>query len=130
MNSEILLALSRSPLNEDVFAPRSKETSSVEKEIRELQGQIYKLLLQVKKAKEFQNMGWPSEWEAKETWVWLVGCYEDGLLKDLKGKFYMDRTQAHLITKKKSLLDIFAKSLCWKVNLHLETVWSMVENSL
>ncbi|XP_033375095.1 period circadian protein homolog 3 isoform X8 [Parus major] len=46
MNSEILLALSRSPLNEDVFAPRSKETSSVEKEIRELQGQIYKLLLQ------------------------------------------------------------------------------------
>ncbi|XP_068891163.1 period circadian protein homolog 3 isoform X6 [Aphelocoma coerulescens] len=35
-----------SPLNEDVFAPRSKEMSSVEKEIRELQGQIYKLLLQ------------------------------------------------------------------------------------
>ncbi|KAM6045990.1 period circadian protein homolog 3 isoform 6-T7 [Theristicus caerulescens] len=35
-----------SPLNEDVFAARSKETSSVEKEIRELQGQIYKLLLQ------------------------------------------------------------------------------------
>ncbi|XP_051493423.1 period circadian protein homolog 3 isoform X4 [Apus apus] len=37
-----------SPLNEDVFATRSKETSSVEKEIRELQGQIYKLLLQNK----------------------------------------------------------------------------------
>ncbi|NXT29173.1 PER3 protein, partial [Syrrhaptes paradoxus] len=35
-----------SPLNEDVFAARSKETSSVEKEIRELQGQIYKVLLQ------------------------------------------------------------------------------------
>ncbi|NXC44426.1 PER3 protein, partial [Penelope pileata] len=35
-----------SPLNEDVFAARSKETSSVEKEIRDLQGQIYKLLLQ------------------------------------------------------------------------------------
>ncbi|KFW04455.1 Period circadian protein 3, partial [Fulmarus glacialis] len=35
-----------SPLNEDVFAAKSKETSSVEKEIRELQGQIYKLLLQ------------------------------------------------------------------------------------
>ncbi|XP_075293316.1 period circadian protein homolog 3 isoform X10 [Opisthocomus hoazin] len=35
-----------SPLNEDVFAARSKETSSVQKEIRELQGQIYKLLLQ------------------------------------------------------------------------------------
>ncbi|NXS51327.1 PER3 protein, partial [Brachypteracias leptosomus] len=35
-----------SPLNEDVFAARSKETSNVEKEIRELQGQIYKLLLQ------------------------------------------------------------------------------------
>ncbi|XP_030363902.1 period circadian protein homolog 3 isoform X4 [Strigops habroptila] len=35
-----------SPLNEDVFAARSKETSRVEKEIRELQGQIYKLLLQ------------------------------------------------------------------------------------
>ncbi|KFO59587.1 Period circadian protein 3, partial [Corvus brachyrhynchos] len=35
-----------SPLNEDVFAPRSKEMSTVEKEIRELQGQIYKLLLQ------------------------------------------------------------------------------------
>ncbi|NXY47452.1 PER3 protein, partial [Ceuthmochares aereus] len=35
-----------SPLNEDVFAARSKEISSVEKEIRELQGQIYKLLLQ------------------------------------------------------------------------------------
>ncbi|NXS70819.1 PER3 protein, partial [Pandion haliaetus] len=35
-----------SPLNEDIFAARSKETSSVEKEIRELQGQIYKLLLQ------------------------------------------------------------------------------------
>lgn len=87
MDSEILLALSRSPLNEDVFAPRSKETSSVEKEIRELQGQIYKLLLQVKKAKEFQNIGWPSEWEPKETWVWWVGCYEDGLLKGLKGKF-------------------------------------------
>ncbi|KFP21944.1 Period circadian protein 3, partial [Egretta garzetta] len=35
-----------SPLNEDVFAARSKEMSSVEKETRELQGQIYKLLLQ------------------------------------------------------------------------------------
>ncbi|XP_048823676.1 period circadian protein homolog 3 isoform X2 [Lagopus muta] len=35
-----------SPLNEDVFATRSQETSSVEKEIKELQGQIYKLLLQ------------------------------------------------------------------------------------
>ncbi|KFQ33691.1 Period circadian protein 3, partial [Mesitornis unicolor] len=35
-----------SPLNEDVFATRSKEMSGVEKEIRELQGQIYKLLLQ------------------------------------------------------------------------------------
>ncbi|NXN25141.1 PER3 protein, partial [Nycticryphes semicollaris] len=35
-----------SPLNEDVFAARSKEMSTVEKEIRELQGQIYKLLLQ------------------------------------------------------------------------------------
>ncbi|NWH72171.1 PER3 protein, partial [Piaya cayana] len=35
-----------SPLNEDVFAARSKEMNSVEKEIRELQGQIYKLLLQ------------------------------------------------------------------------------------
>ncbi|NXJ98768.1 PER3 protein, partial [Corythaixoides concolor] len=35
-----------SPLNEDVFSARSKEMSSVEKEIRELQGQIYKLLLQ------------------------------------------------------------------------------------
>ncbi|NXI57335.1 PER3 protein, partial [Chloroceryle aenea] len=35
-----------SPLNEDVFAARSKETNSVEKDIRELQGQIYKLLLQ------------------------------------------------------------------------------------
>ncbi|XP_009080771.1 PREDICTED: period circadian protein homolog 3 [Acanthisitta chloris] len=35
-----------SPLNEDVFAARSKEMSSVEKEIKELQGQIYKLLLQ------------------------------------------------------------------------------------
>ncbi|XP_009698097.1 PREDICTED: period circadian protein homolog 3 [Cariama cristata] len=35
-----------SPLNEDVFAARSKETNSVQNEIRELQGQIYKLLLQ------------------------------------------------------------------------------------
>ncbi|KAM8796239.1 period circadian protein homolog 3 [Eudromia elegans] len=35
-----------SPLNEDVFAARSKETGSVEKEIQELQGQIYKLLLE------------------------------------------------------------------------------------
>ncbi|NWR65779.1 PER3 protein, partial [Bucorvus abyssinicus] len=35
-----------SPLNEDVFAARSKVVSSVENEIRELQGQIYKLLLQ------------------------------------------------------------------------------------
>ncbi|NXT73984.1 PER3 protein, partial [Zapornia atra] len=35
-----------SPLNEDVFAARNKETSSVEEEIRELQGKIYKLLLQ------------------------------------------------------------------------------------
>ncbi|NXX95468.1 PER3 protein, partial [Centropus bengalensis] len=35
-----------SPLNEDVFAARSKEMSAVEKEITELQGQIYKLLLQ------------------------------------------------------------------------------------
>ncbi|KAM6046388.1 period circadian protein homolog 3 isoform 5-T6 [Chlamydotis macqueenii] len=35
-----------SPLNEDVFAAGSKEMSSVQKEIRELQGQIYKLLLQ------------------------------------------------------------------------------------
>lgn len=64
MNSEILLALSRSPLNEDVFAARSKETSHVEKEIRELQGQIYKLLLQVRKVKDFQNTGWP-QWGAE-----------------------------------------------------------------
>ncbi|XP_031469141.1 period circadian protein homolog 3 isoform X6 [Phasianus colchicus] len=35
-----------SPLNEDVFATRSQETCNVEKEIKELQGQIYKLLLQ------------------------------------------------------------------------------------
>ncbi|NXP53892.1 PER3 protein, partial [Heliornis fulica] len=35
-----------SPLNEDVFAARNTEASSVEEEIRELQGQIYKLLLQ------------------------------------------------------------------------------------
>ncbi|XP_078499051.1 period circadian protein homolog 3 isoform X1 [Lissotriton helveticus] len=34
------------PLNEDVFAARSREFSSNENEIRELQGQIYKLLLQ------------------------------------------------------------------------------------
>lgn len=61
INSEMLLALSRSPLNEDVFAARTKEMSRVEKEIRELQGQIYKLLLQVKKMSEFQNPGWPSE---------------------------------------------------------------------
>lgn len=61
VNSEILLAVSRSPLNEDVFAARSKETSSVEEEIRELQGQIYRLLLQVKEVKEFQNTGRPSE---------------------------------------------------------------------
>ncbi|XP_065593957.1 period circadian protein homolog 3 [Cyrtonyx montezumae] len=35
-----------SPLNEDVFATRNQEASNVEKEIKELQGQIYKLLLQ------------------------------------------------------------------------------------
>ncbi|XP_048374445.1 period circadian protein homolog 3 isoform X2 [Sphaerodactylus townsendi] len=35
-----------SPLNEDVFAPRSRERNGVDKEIRELQGQIYRLLLQ------------------------------------------------------------------------------------
>ncbi|KAJ1142407.1 hypothetical protein NDU88_008732 [Pleurodeles waltl] len=34
------------PLNEDVFAARSREFSNNENEIRELQGQIYKLLLQ------------------------------------------------------------------------------------
>uniref|UniRef100_A0A8D0H7B3 Period circadian regulator 3 n=1 Tax=Sphenodon punctatus TaxID=8508 RepID=A0A8D0H7B3_SPHPU len=35
-----------SPLNEDVFAARSREMNSVGEEIKELQGQIYKLLLQ------------------------------------------------------------------------------------
>ncbi|XP_029434156.1 LOW QUALITY PROTEIN: period circadian protein homolog 3 [Rhinatrema bivittatum] len=34
------------PLNEDVFAARIKEISNIDKEIKELQGQIYKLLLQ------------------------------------------------------------------------------------
>ncbi|XP_056398361.1 period circadian protein homolog 3 isoform X2 [Hyla sarda] len=34
------------PLNEDVFAARSTEIGNVDKEIRELQGQIYKVLLQ------------------------------------------------------------------------------------
>lgn len=34
------------PLNEDVFAARSSEISNVDKEIKELQGQIYKVLLQ------------------------------------------------------------------------------------
>ncbi|XP_075046246.1 period circadian protein homolog 3 isoform X2 [Mixophyes fleayi] len=34
------------PLNEDVFAARSTEISNVDKEIKELQGQIYKVLLQ------------------------------------------------------------------------------------
>ncbi|XP_060115697.1 period circadian protein homolog 3 [Heteronotia binoei] len=35
-----------SPLNEDVFAPRIREQNGVDKEMRELQGQIYRLLLQ------------------------------------------------------------------------------------
>ncbi|KAM6108772.1 LOW QUALITY PROTEIN: period circadian protein homolog 3 [Pterocles gutturalis] len=35
-----------SPLNEDVFVARSKETSTVEKEIRECKDKIYKVLLQ------------------------------------------------------------------------------------
>ncbi|KAJ6666208.1 hypothetical protein lerEdw1_001113 [Lerista edwardsae] len=35
-----------SPLNEDVFAARSREMSGMDDEIRALQGQIYKLLLQ------------------------------------------------------------------------------------
>ncbi|XP_054858043.1 period circadian protein homolog 3 isoform X2 [Eublepharis macularius] len=35
-----------SPLNEDVFAVRSREGNGVDKEITELQGQIYRLLLQ------------------------------------------------------------------------------------
>ncbi|XP_015264611.1 PREDICTED: period circadian protein homolog 3 [Gekko japonicus] len=35
-----------SPLNEDVFAPRSREQNGDDKETRELQGQIYRLLLQ------------------------------------------------------------------------------------
>nr|XP_033778422.1 period circadian protein homolog 3 [Geotrypetes seraphini] len=34
------------PLNEDVFATRIKEISNINKDIKELQGQIYKLLLQ------------------------------------------------------------------------------------
>ncbi|XP_069804751.1 period circadian protein homolog 3 isoform X3 [Dendropsophus ebraccatus] len=34
------------PLNEDVFATRSTEINNVDKEIKELQGQIYKVLLQ------------------------------------------------------------------------------------
>ncbi|KAM4704426.1 period circadian protein homolog 3 isoform 2-T2 [Rhinophrynus dorsalis] len=34
------------PLNEDVFAARSREIHNVDKEIKELQGQIYKVLLQ------------------------------------------------------------------------------------
>ncbi|XP_053546349.1 period circadian protein homolog 3 isoform X2 [Bombina bombina] len=34
------------PLNEDVFAARSREMINVDKEIKELQGQIYKVLLQ------------------------------------------------------------------------------------
>ncbi|KAG8434208.1 hypothetical protein GDO86_012542 [Hymenochirus boettgeri] len=34
------------PLNEDVFAARNREIHSVDKEIKELQGQIYKVLLQ------------------------------------------------------------------------------------
>ncbi|XP_063292540.1 period circadian protein homolog 3 [Pelobates fuscus] len=34
------------PLNEDVFAARSREIINVDKEIKELQGQIYKVLLQ------------------------------------------------------------------------------------
>uniref|UniRef100_A0A8D0DW97 Period circadian regulator 3 n=1 Tax=Salvator merianae TaxID=96440 RepID=A0A8D0DW97_SALMN len=35
-----------SPLNEDVFAPRSREVKKIDKEIWELQGEIYRLLLQ------------------------------------------------------------------------------------
>ncbi|XP_040285863.1 period circadian protein homolog 3 isoform X2 [Bufo bufo] len=35
------------PLNEDVFAARSTEINNVDKEIKELQGQIYKVLLQL-----------------------------------------------------------------------------------
>ncbi|XP_061458187.1 period circadian protein homolog 3 isoform X2 [Rhineura floridana] len=35
-----------SPLNEDVFAARSREINSIDQEIWQLQGQIYKLLLQ------------------------------------------------------------------------------------
>ncbi|XP_077168314.1 period circadian protein homolog 3 isoform X2 [Paroedura picta] len=34
------------PLNEDVFAPRSRKQNGADKEMRELQGQIYRLLLQ------------------------------------------------------------------------------------
>lgn len=36
-------------MNEDVFAARSREMSGMDDEIRALQGQIYKLLLQVKR---------------------------------------------------------------------------------
>lgn len=39
----------RSPLNEDVFANRIKKTNSIDKDITELQEQIHKLLLQVKR---------------------------------------------------------------------------------
>lgn len=84
--------------------------SSVEKEIRELQGQIYKLLLQVKKMKEFQHSGWPSEREAEETWVCLADYFGDDLLEGLKGKFNWRQAcvtplkiwlwVAHLIRKK------------------------------
>lgn len=37
----------RGPLNEDVFAARSTEITNADTEIKELQGQIYKVLLQV-----------------------------------------------------------------------------------
>lgn len=43
------LVFCRSPLNEDVFANRIKKTNSIDKDITELQEQIHKLLLQVKR---------------------------------------------------------------------------------
>lgn len=45
---DIVLFVSRSPLNEDVFAARPKEYFPItHEEIKDLQGKIYKLFLQV-----------------------------------------------------------------------------------
>ncbi|XP_053308001.1 period circadian protein homolog 3 isoform X2 [Spea bombifrons] len=114
------------PLNEDVFAARSREIINVDKEIKELQGQIYKVLLQPvhnNGSSGYGSLGSNGSYEHyisiasssdsngncvdethKELMTLKQVCTDINRIKNLGQQVYID-TRSKLVQKKRDVLD-------------------------